>query len=181
MGNHLAKTEAVGVQTIPSPDGPMTAKQMFNNGYATGLIVEKVEQNTISLKRGDTVSIPVTIEYLSNTGGKEVTLTNFHNMFRNFAPSARNGLTDDQFENLVQNNRTIKGELPVDSYVKVTPGVVNLSPNSTATVTLTVSIPNDIPNEMLGKSITLGFGYDMAPLTPEIRGQTASITILVVS
>lgn len=174
-------TEAAESQTIPSRGGPLSAKQMFEKGYATNLVVAKIEQGEVQVKRGETVNIPVTIQHLSNSqDSSAVVLTNFHNMFRNFAPSANAGLTDEEFSERILNNPMIDGEVRMDDRVKVTPSAVTLEPNSIKTVNMFVTVPKDLPSEMTNKSITIGLGYDVEPRTSQIRTVTPSISIVVV-
>jgi hypothetical protein len=151
----------------------------FEKGYATDLIVGKIETDNISVKRGQTLEIPVTFEHLSNTStSKDVTLTNFHNAFRNFAPSANEGLDDAEFMKLIRENESVRGEIKMEE-VTVSPSTVTISPKATTTVIMTVTVPQDLPVEMTGKSITIGLGFDISPESTEIRGVGPSVTLVV--
>ena len=47
LSSQTLKTEAVQSQTFPSVAGPLSARQMFEKGYATDLVIAKIENNRI--------------------------------------------------------------------------------------------------------------------------------------
>ncbi len=181
LTSESAKTEAVQPQSIPSQIGGALAKTRFANGELTDYIVETISPNNISLHRGESTTVYINLEHKTNGNGHAVTLTNFHNTVRNFGPSARANISDEQFEDAVGNspNALIRGEVPTQGILTITPDSVRIEPDSNATLTMHVSLPKNIPDEMVGKSIYLTANYDINPLDSQTTGKIDTLVIEV--
>lgn len=178
LSSQVTKTEAT--QSQPPPvTGPMTAKQMFQQGLATDLIDGKPAINTVNLKRGETIVVPITMKHLSHTNDQAITLSNFHNTLRNFAPSALAGMTDQEFDEMIAASLVVKGELPVNDYVSFSEPSLTIPPSASAPLLMTISIPSDFPDEMLDKVMTVNVTYEINPASPQVRGIAPSVDIVV--
>lgn len=179
LSSQATKTEAMQANP-PQMTGAMTAKQMFQKGLATDLIEGKPASDTIHVKRGETVTVPITMNHLSNTNQTTITLSNFHNALRNFAPSTMTNLTDQELDEMIAKNVVIKGEIPVNDYVSFPSQPLQIPPNASAPLLMKISIPSNYPDEMLGKAITINAMYDIAPESVQIRGIAPSVDIVVI-
>jgi hypothetical protein len=179
LSSQVLKTEAVQSQHTQIA-GAMTAKEMFQKGLATDLIDGKPASNMIRMMRGQTISVPITMNHLSHTNQTTITLSNFHNTLRNFAPSAQGNLTDREFDQVIAKNSVVKGEIPVNDYVSFPSLPLSLPPNASAPLLLTISIPSNYPDEMLGKVVTVNAAYNIEPTTSvQIRAIAPSVDIVV--
>lgn len=181
LSGDSAKSEALQPQAVQSHIGAALAKTRFANGELTDYIVETIAPNNIQLHRGESTTVNITLEHKTNGSGHAVTLTNFHNTVRNFGPSAKAGISEEQFEDSVANspNALIKGEVPSQGTLTITPASVRMEPDSTATLTMQISLPKDIPDEMVGKSIYLTASYDISPFDAQTTGKIDTLVIEV--
>jgi hypothetical protein len=182
FANPVERTEAAQPQAAASAaGGAMTSKAMFQKGLITDLIDGKPSTDTITVKRGQTITVPITMDHLSNTSEeKTVTLSDFHNPLRNFAPSAMQNLSDEEFEELIAHDSFVSGELPVNEYVSFSSPSLAIPSHASAPLIATVSIPEDFPDEMLGKRMTIAVAYELSPESPLVRGIAPSFDIVVV-
>ncbi|MFY3740780.1 MAG: hypothetical protein HMLIMOIP_001224 [Candidatus Nitrosomirales archaeon] len=180
LTSNLNDTQAQSVNQQPQVSaGAKTPKQLFEEGSAAHYIKSSITPSTISIKRGATITVDITIENSSHVKDESVTLSNFHNAVRNFAPSAHAGLTDEQFDDLVAQGVPIHGEISVNDFITISPTTLTVAANSKASISMKISIPNNIPDEMLYKTIQITPAFDADLQYPSVVGKSSGITVEV--
>jgi hypothetical protein len=170
-------------RTIPSTINTALAKDRFANGEISDYIVQTFEPNNIVLKRGESTTVMMKLEHKTNGNGQDVVLTNFHNDVRNFGPSAREGISDEEFEDLITDSPAtlVRGEVSMQGMAYVSSPELKLAPDSVKTIEMTISLPSYIADEMVGKSIYVNANFDIIPEDPSVVASQDTLVIEVAS
>jgi hypothetical protein len=155
--SHATVVTAAGESHLETSFGP---QEDFSKGILKYYVMQELPASTAVLKRGTTITIPEVIKFWSKIPGQVVTLTNFRSDERDFGPGAGAGLTDEQFDQEINQGIPIVKEIPVRDYFSVSPTSVIIAANSTATVYVNVSIPSDYPDNMLHNALPIGIAFD---------------------
>ncbi|GEM_PF-4145676 len=182
ISNNQQTAAAVQVNQAIETD---TVKQKFNEGFISHFVSSYANIQTVEMKRGETLVVPITIQHLSKNLNESVTVGNFHNEVRNFMPSAYKGMTSQQFLDYIENANNagsiLPGEINVNNFITFSQPSVTLIPNSTGTVLLTISLPANLPDETVGRSLEIGLGYDIQSHNLSIAGSAGIVTVKVIS
>jgi hypothetical protein len=122
-------TSIAGVTTSP--------EKAFEVGCIRHLVQITTDQSVIEVKRGMSVTIPITISHQANRPFQPITLSNFHDPLIHYPPKCRMDYCI----------------IPVNDFISVSPSSITVSPNSSEEVMLTVSIPRNIDERLLDKTL----------------------------
>ncbi|MGI0036027.1 MAG: hypothetical protein ACRD98_09180 [Nitrososphaera sp.] len=121
--------------------GLLTIKELFARGVYQHLVETRFDQESVDIMRGGNVTVQFTVEHFSHVWWESATVKNFQNRFTNYSPSG--------------------DEVPAGNYLKYSPPEMVLPSNSTARGSVTISLPADVPNEMLNTTIKITASFDV--------------------
>lgn len=136
----------------------LASESAFERGQIQHLVILKFDQDTIHAKRGEKVTIPFTLDHKSHSYWQWITVGDFQQSVKNY----------------------VRGKYVDVSITEFSPTSVVVLPNSSTKVLMTFVIDPAAPDEIVGKSVTLGVQFDAeVALGGSYTGQAGSITILV--
>lgn len=178
LANSISNTTALANDdTSKSSSSAKTPRQLYDEGYVNHLVQAYIEPQTLALKRGTSQDVKVIINHLSKNKDESITISNLQNPLRNFLPSATSGLTDEEFLDMIAEGKPILGEISVDVSFSESKLVVPAS--SRAPLTLTVSLPESLPDEIVGKTIEVGISFQVeSPSATTSQGGLLTIKVI---
>ncbi|MGI0014825.1 MAG: hypothetical protein ACREBU_15505 [Nitrososphaera sp.] len=155
LAGFIFKQPEVGSATIVALD-PETE---FEEGLIGHLVTLEFDQDTVQVSRGETVTIPFTISHKSHSFWQWITVTNFHQSVRNY----------------------VYGKYVEVDIEGVSPASAIIWPNSSVREEMTLSIPASAPDDIIGKSVTIGIQFDAdVAFGGSYRGKVHSINLQII-
>lgn len=143
-------------------------------------IIREVAFREVSAKRGYIIKIPVYIAYESINKDKKVTLTFPSKNVEQWSFSwpetwvskedaeRLTAITDKYLETLLP-----KGTFVIDGnrLIEYEPNIITLTSGENATISMYITIPNNLPDRVVGKSLSFNFSYDSEPYILGVKGE----------
>jgi hypothetical protein len=119
----------------------LSIREMFARGIYQHLVETRFDVEAIDVRRGESITVPFTVEHLSHVWWEPATAKNFRNKFANYSPSGE--------------------EVPADKYLRYSPPSILIPSNSSARGSVMIAIPSDISDEMIGETIKITASFDL--------------------
>lgn len=108
----------------------------------------------VEASRGSAIIVPLTLTYVPGADSLPVITMVGVGINNGFIPSyAASSLTAEERLDAVKSGKPIPGALDLNSMVGFSPKVVTLKPNESATMNMTITIPKDLPDQIVGSEI----------------------------
>ncbi|MCI0559840.1 MAG: hypothetical protein MN733_15225 [Nitrososphaera sp.] len=118
----------------------LPVKEMFARGIYQHLVETRFDAERVELRRGQTVSVHFAVEHFSHVWWESANVKNFGNKLANYLPSGQ--------------------EVPVNNYLRYSPDTMVLPSNSSNRASVTISLPQDLPDEMLDSTIKISASFE---------------------
>lgn len=150
----IAVLGSVPLQELPheSDPDPLPVKEMFARGIYQHLVETRFDMKTVDVRRGQSITVPFTIDHHSHVWWEPVTLKNFQNRLANYFPAYE--------------------EISVDSYLSYSPSSLVLQSNTSAQGFVKISLPANLPDGMLNQTAKITASFNASYVLAD-KGSTA--------
>ncbi len=161
------------------------ADKLFESGRIDQFLDVRTNPLNITISRGTTSALQLTfdfktryniLELFSKPSQPEVELSNIRVHARVFGSSVA-AIPPEEFAKMLREGIPIESEIPVKKYVKLESSSIILHPNSIKTMNMTIEIPHDFPEDMIGESFPIKLTFDVAPSVP-VTLHTPMVTVI---
>ncbi len=152
-------------------------------------ILVKTNPETIKLTRGESTTVMLNISHVGGTEAlNEVNLTPTVFQGAVLLPSAVDKTTVEERAELLSQGKPIPGSIELSSLVNFSEARIKVLAGETKTMQMTISLPKDLPDEIIGKSIHFSPSLEIEEMknaTPENANDAVvfsdMVTVVVVA
>lgn len=142
--------QTTGEKSLNTIRGPTAF--LFSGGRSAVIIDAEIKE--LSLKRGEPATVALDVKHLvGNNGFESLQLVPAGARGSLGLPSSAALLTPEERSELIKEGKAIPGTIPLSSFVTYSDSLLTLNAGETKSIQMTITIPNNLPDEMLQKSI----------------------------
>lgn len=146
----IAQAEQKFIGHVTSPD------EALNAGLIRSAIWIEPEQFRINATRGSTVSVVLKITHKPGPDPlPSVTVNAIGATGITYPPSLAKSVSNDQAKEALVSGKLIPGSIRMNDLVRFDPTSITLAPGETKTIQLFITLPQNLPDEWVNKSIPI--------------------------
>lgn len=136
--------------------GSIRGPDAFLSAGGKSAIVAEAAPSSLSLKRGESATVYLNVEHRSTTNSLGPLNILPEGVQGNLIlPSPANKMTSEERVEFLKQGKPIPGVIDFSPYVKYSVASLQVNTRETKSIAMTITIPSDLPDEMVGKSIHL--------------------------